>query len=77
MCTQFYKNYTITTEATRDEITGQYTPVIRIAWQGIDDKRDTHSFIVPKQCSTLDEANSVGLEVAKAWADRHLVYLGP
>lgn len=76
MSTQLYKDYAITTEATHDEVTGQYTPVVRIAWRAIDGKRDTHSFILPKPCSTLDEANTVGMEVATAWADRHLIHLG-
>jgi hypothetical protein len=72
-----YKDYTIRTGATRDEITGEYAPTVQIAWQEVDGKRETHSFTLPKRCGTFYEANSVALEEGKAWADRRLVHLGP
>jgi len=76
MGTLLYRDYALTTEATHDQTSGQYTPVVRIAWR-VDGNRDTHSFLLPKPCSTLDEANSVGLEVAKAWVDRRHIPLHP
>jgi hypothetical protein len=72
-----YKDHTIRAWATRDEITGEYAPTVQIAWETIDGRRETHSFTLPKRCSTFYEAHSIAIEEAMAWADRRLIHVGP
>ena len=76
MGTLLYKGHSITTEVTRDQVTGKYNPVIHIAWKAFDGKRNAHSFTVPKRCSTFAEANTRAFTEAKAWADRRLIHWG-
>jgi hypothetical protein len=77
MPTLFYKDYTITTGAERDEITGSYRPVIEITWETTEGKRHIQSFALDQQCFTLEEARTVAFHEAKAWADRWLTRVRP
>jgi hypothetical protein len=73
MTTLFYKDYTITPGAIRDEITGNYRPLVHIFWKTTDGKDVMRSFTLDQQCFTLEEARTVAFHEAKAWADRWLV----
>jgi hypothetical protein len=60
MNTLVYKDYFIIAEATRDEISGKYKPIVLIAWYASDGKRNAHSLILRNRCTTFDEATAVG-----------------
>ena len=77
MATLFYKDYTVTTGAERDEITGSYRPLIEITWETPEGKRRMHSFALEQQCFTLEEARLVAFHEAKVWADRWLTPCAP
>jgi hypothetical protein len=76
MGTVLYKGHFITTEATRDEITSKYKPVVHVAWKAIDGKCKENSFTLPSRCTTFTEANNRAVAEAKAWADRRLTHWG-
>jgi hypothetical protein len=71
----FYKEYTITPEAVRDESTGGYAPKVHIAWRATDGSDDSYSFTLRERCSTFNDAIAVALEQAKTWADHWLVHV--
>jgi membrane-bound lytic murein transglycosylase len=76
MSSLLYKGHSITTEATRDEITGKYKPVVHVTWKTTDGRHTEHSFTLPSRCSTFNEANTRAFAEAKAWADRRLIHWG-
>ncbi len=77
MSTLFYKDYTITPGAVRDEISGKYAPTVHIAWHEAEGKSDSNSFTLAERCSTFRDASGIALERAKAWADRRLTPFEP
>lgn len=70
--TLLYRDYTITVAAAKDEITGNFTPLIQVVWNTSDGNRGMRSFNLVEQCFTTDEARLVAFHEAKAWADRWL-----
>ena len=77
MGTMVYKTHVITADANWDKATEQYASVVRIVWQEIDGNRGMHSFTLPKQFATFEEAYAIAFEEAKAWADHRITHLGP
>lgn len=69
MSTSFYNDYSWRRP---DEISGRYAPTVHIAWHGADGKRDSNSFTLAERCSTINDANAIALEKAKASPDRWL-----
>ena len=77
MGTMCYKTHVITADANWDEVTEKYASVVRIVWQETDGNREVHSFTLPKQFPTFDEAYAIAFEEAKAWTDRRIIHTGP
>ena len=77
MGTMVYKTHVITADANWDEDSGKYASIVRIVWQEINGNRAVHSFTLPKQYATFDEAYAIAFEAAKAWTDRRITHLGP
>jgi hypothetical protein len=71
MSTSIYRNYSIIAASKRDPITGNYAPIAHIMWKKSDGHRDKHSFRLPNQYATFEEASSLAERTAKIWADHH------
>jgi hypothetical protein len=72
----FYRDYTITPGAIRDERTGKHLPTIHMAWHEANGKQGSRSFTLEERCPTFNDAIAVAVEQAKAWAERWLTPLG-
>jgi hypothetical protein len=71
-----YREHTIISSASQDEITQQWLPLISISWMQENGRRDVH-FLTNSQALCLDfrEAENFGLERAKNWIDRKVLGL--
>ena len=66
-----YRQHTIVSSASQDEITQQWLPVISISWMKNNGRLDVH-FLTNRQalCPNFKDAENHGLERARDWIDR-------
>ena len=69
-----YRDHTIVSSASQDEITQQWLPLISISWVRETDRRDVH-FLTNSQALFMNfrDAEIFALERAKEWIDRKVL----
>jgi hypothetical protein len=72
MATVDYKNHLIVCSAKFDDATQTWLPSILITWKA-DNKQELHALnAVVKGFDNSQEAQALGIEVAKSWIDRRV-----
>jgi hypothetical protein len=66
-----YREHTIVSSASQDEITQQWLPFISISWKKDNGRLEVH-FLTNSQalCQNFRDAEKFGVERAKDWIDR-------
>jgi hypothetical protein len=66
-----YREHTIVSSASQDEITQQWLPIISISWKKENGRLDVQFFTNSQAlCPNFRDAEKYGLERAKDWIDR-------
>ena len=71
-----YREHTVISSASQDEITQQRLPLISISWMKENGRRDVHFLTNSRAlCLSFREAENFGVERAKDWIDRKVLGL--